>query len=93
MWSLLGLSLALFVAIAAWRRSVTRAGYFEREFYGMLPKTHRRYAITSLAFALYFGLSYALHADFAGIAGLTAYALVAVFYGTSFARGAADYDE
>ena len=93
MWSLLGLALALFIGIAAWRRSAAHGGYYDAQLYGMLSKTHRRYAVTSLAFALYFASAFALRADTAGIAGLAAYALIAAFYGASFARGAADYDE
>jgi hypothetical protein len=93
MWSLVGLGLALLVTIAAWRQSRIRGGYYDADFYGMLPKTHRRFALTSLAAALYFALAYALHADTAGIAGLSAFAVIAAFYGTSFLRGALESDE
>jgi hypothetical protein len=93
MWSFVGLALAVFVAIAAWRRSVAGGGFYDAETYGMTPETHRRYALGSLAFALYFSLAYALRADAAGIVGLAIYTLVAAVYATSFLRGAADYDE
>jgi hypothetical protein len=93
MWSLLGLALALFVAAAAWRRSSVRGGYFDAELYAMTAQTHRRYAVGSLAFALYFALAYALRSEAAGIVGLALYALIAAFYATSFLRGASDYDE
>jgi hypothetical protein len=93
MWCLVGLALSVFVALAAWRRSVAPGGFYDLESYGMTPQTHRRYALGSLAFALYFLLAYVLRANTAGVAGLAAYALIAAFYATSFLRGAADYDE
>jgi hypothetical protein len=93
MWSLFGLALTLFVAVVAWRRSARGGGFYDAEVYGMGAQTHRRHAIGGLAFAFYFALTYALHATAAGVAGLAVYVLIAAFYGTSFARGAADYDE
>jgi hypothetical protein len=93
MWSLFGLALALVLAAVAWRRSVVDGGSYDVTFYGMTPKAHRRYAMTSLAFAIYFALAHALNAGAAAIAGLAVYALIAAFYGTSFARGAPDADE
>jgi hypothetical protein len=90
MWSVVGLTLALLVAAIAWRSSRAPGGFYAREVYAMDPATHRRYAVVSLAFALYFGIAYALRRETAGIAGLTLYALIAVFYATSFLRGASD---
>jgi len=54
---------------------------------------HRRYCTISLGFAAFFALAYALHLYGAGIGALTLYVLVAVFYASSFLRGAADADE
>jgi len=59
----------------------------------MTPRTHRAYALAGLAFALFFAGALALHRDAAGIAGLAAYAVLAIFYATSFLRGASDDDQ
>ncbi len=88
-----GMALALCVAAIAWRRSRGAGGFYDREVYGMQAATHRRYAIASLAFAAFFGATYAAHSAAAGIAGLALYALVAVFYAASFLQGAPDRDE
>ena len=90
MWSAVGLILALVVGAFAWRSSRAPGGFYVREIYTMDSKAHRRYAFLSLAFAVYFAIAYALHREAAGIAGLTLYALIAVFYLTSFLRGASD---
>lgn len=93
MWNVVGLALALTIAGIAISRSKTRGGYYDAEVYGMLPSTHQRYAAVSLAFAFFFGLTLALHAGPAGVAGLSAFAVVALLYLTSFLRGYADVDE
>jgi hypothetical protein len=90
MWSLIGLGAALAVGATAWRRSRVAGGFYDREVYAMDVRTHRRYAWVSLGFALYFVVAYALALPAAGIAGLALYALVAIFYATSFLRGASD---
>ncbi|HYL26539.1 MAG TPA: hypothetical protein VEW74_01825 [Candidatus Nitrosotalea sp.] len=90
MWSIVGLVLALAVGAAAWGRSRTPGGFFDREVYAMNAAAHRRYAFVSLAFALYFTVAYARGFDAAGIAGLALYAVVAVFYAASFLQGASD---
>jgi hypothetical protein len=93
MWSFLGLALALIVATAAWRRSAIPGGYYDGELYAMTSRTHRLYALTSLAFAACFALTCALRIEALAIAALTIYAVIAALYGTSFLRGAADYHE
>ena len=92
-WSLIGLTAALAVGAAAWLRSRAPGGFYDRDVYGMTARTHRRYCAISLAFALYFALTYARGLGAAGIAGLALYAVVAVFYVTSFLQGAPDRDE
>jgi hypothetical protein len=92
-YDLVGLALALAVAAAAWRRSRSTGGFYDREVYAMMPSAHRRYAFVSLAFAVYFGVAYALRSSTAGLAGLTLYAVIAVIYATSFLQGAPDRDE
>lgn len=59
----------------------------------MTPRSHRRYAAIGLLFAAYFASTFALRLASAGIAGLALYAVVAVFYVTSFLQGAPDRDE
>ncbi len=89
-WSLIGLILALAVAAAASRCSRSTGGFYDRETYGMDPSSHRRYAALSLAFAVYFAVTYAGGLGPAGIAGLALYAVIALFYATSFLQGASD---
>ena len=93
MWNVVGLALAIFIAGIAYLRSRTRGGYHDAEVYGMVPGTHRRYTAVSLAFAFFFALALAFHAELAGIVGLATYAVVALLYLTSFLRGYADVDE
>jgi hypothetical protein len=84
---------ALAVAGTAWRRSFAAGGFYDRDLYAMTPAVHRRYAIVSLGFALFFAAALAFRWDAAGIPALALYALVAVLYATSFLRGANDPDE
>jgi hypothetical protein len=93
MYSIAGLVLALGVAAGAWQRSRSAGGFYDAQVYGMDRATHRRYCAVSLGFAGFFALAYALHLYGAGIAALALYVLVAVFYATSFLRGATDADE
>lgn len=90
LYSATGLVIAFIVAIAAWRCSRSPGGFYDREVYGMSASAHRRYAIVSLVFAVYFAIAFVLHLDAAGIAGLALYALIAVFYAASFLQGAHD---
>lgn len=92
MWNIGGLALALFIGAIAFLRSRTRGGYYDAELYGMLPPTHRRYAAISLAFALFFAVTWALRAQTAGLIALAIYVVIALLYLTSFLRGYADDD-
>jgi hypothetical protein len=92
-WSAAGCVLALAVAGTAWRRSRSQGGFYDSGVYAMTPRVHRRYALLSLAFAVYFAVTLALHQAPAGIGGLALYALIAVLYATSFLQGAPDRDE
>lgn len=92
-WTSIGLLLALTLAAVAWRRSLGSGGFYDSDVYAMTPAIHRRYALASLAFAAYFAGALFLRWEAAGIAGLALYALMAVFYATSFLRGAPDRDE
>jgi hypothetical protein len=88
-----GVILALAVGTVAWQRSRSTGGFYDREVYGMAPAAHRRYALVSLGFATFFVVAYGLRSSAAGLAGLALYALIAVFYATSFLQGAPDRDE
>lgn len=89
-WSWIGFSLAVALATVAWYRSRASGSYYDADVYAMTGRTHRAYAVAGLAFALFFVVTLALHWDGAGIAGLTAYAVVAIFYATSYLQGASD---
>ncbi|MGC9990888.1 MAG: hypothetical protein ABSD52_00655 [Candidatus Cybelea sp.] len=93
LYSAAGLVLSLGIAAVAWRRSRTRGGYYDREVYGMKRATHVTYGAIGLAFALFFALALWLRLVSAGIAALALYAVIAVFYLSSFVRGASDFDE
>ncbi len=90
MWSIVGFFIAIAIAAIAYRRSRSPGGFYDRDVYAMNSSVHRRYALVSLAFALFFAITYAGRAATAGIAGLALYALIAVLYATSFLRGASD---
>lgn len=81
---------ALLVGAAAWRRSRSPGGFYDRETYAMNPIAHKRYALVSLGFALLFTATYAFRLESEGMAALALYALIAVFYATSFLQGAPD---
>jgi len=92
-WSSIGIVLGVALAAIAWRRSRVSGGFYDAGVYAMTPRTHRAYALAGLAFALFFAVTLALRRDGAGIAGLAAYAVLAIFYATSFLRGASDDDQ
>lgn len=92
-YSIAGLALSLSVAVAAWRRSRSEGGYYDREVYAMQRTTHLRYGAISLAFAAFFAVALAMRLEPAGIVALALYAVIAVFYAASFLQGAADRDE
>jgi hypothetical protein len=90
MWAALGLALSVFTAIFALQRAKrVRSNYYAAEVYGMTAAVHRRYAVISLIFGAAF-----VAAFFAPIIPtvplLAVYALVAIFYFSSFARGFSD---
>jgi hypothetical protein len=87
-WNAVGLALSLAVGVLAWLRAGARGGHYDAGVYAMTPAVHRRYALVSAAFALYFAGAWLLHGNVEGVAGLTVYALVVIIYGTSFLRGA-----
>jgi hypothetical protein len=88
MLSEIGLALALALGFMAWWRSRAPGTFYDAGVYEMTPQTHRRYALAGLAFAAYFTIAAVLRNESIAIAGLGAYAVVAIFYGASFLRGA-----
>jgi hypothetical protein len=89
-WSLAGLILAIALSAIAWRRSAATAGYYDGQVYGMTPAIHRRYAAIGVAFALVFALAASMRFETTGIVALAVFTPLAIFYATSFLRGADD---
>jgi hypothetical protein len=89
-WSLVGFVLALVLAAAGVVRSRGLAGYYDGEVYGMTPKAHFGYACAGAGFASIFALTLAFRSEIAAIVALALFAVVAIFYGASFLRGADD---
>ena len=87
-YSATGAILAMVVAIVAWRRSGVASGYYDRMDYGMEDRSHRRYCALSIAFVAFFAFALAVRWATAGIVALALFATIAVFYGSSFLRGA-----
>ncbi|MEO7202297.1 MAG: hypothetical protein ABI431_05825 [Candidatus Tumulicola sp.] len=85
-----GFVLAIALSAVAWRRSAATAGYYDGQVYGMTPGVHRRYAAIGIAFAAVFALAACLRFETAGIVALAVFTPVAIFYATSFVRGADD---
>ncbi len=90
MWSALGLGLSILVCIAATYKSKRGGGsFYANEVYGMTPKSHRAYAAVSALFAALFAVSFFVRVV-PTVPLLAAYALVFLFYVSSFARGFSD---
>jgi len=85
-WNAAGLGISVVVAIAAFARALSRAGHYDGA-YGMTPSTHRRYGYAALALALAFAAGFAWP-PMPTVALLGAAVLLALFYLTSFLRGA-----
>jgi hypothetical protein len=89
-WSALGLTAALVLSVAAWRRSATPAGYYDGQVYGMTPATHRQYALVGIGFVIAFGIAAASRFETAAVVAFAFFVPVAIFYASSFVRGAED---
>jgi hypothetical protein len=86
-WNAVGLGISVVVATAAFVRSSSRAGHYDGAVYGMTPAMHRRYAYVAGALGLGFVASLAWP-PMPTVILLGAIVLVALFYLTSFLRGA-----
>jgi hypothetical protein len=75
--------------VAALKSKRGRAGYYESEVYGMTTRSHRAYLVLSAVFAALFIAAY-FSSGIPVIPLLGAYALVFIFYFSSFARGFGD---
>jgi hypothetical protein len=90
MWNGIGLALCcMLIAFAAWKAKSGSANYYERDVYMMTLRTHSTYALVSAAFAGLFALGY-FYSIVPTIPLLAAYALIFIFYFSSFARGFSD---
>lgn len=82
---------ALALAIFAYARSrLPAANYYAEDVYGMTPRTHRRFAAAGLLFAAILAASHRFPA--LAYPALGGFALTAVLYLTSFARGFSDVE-
>jgi hypothetical protein len=89
----IGAIVALLLATAAYLRSRARGGFYDAEVYGMTPSTHRAYALAALAFTVLFAASALARESAATIWLWAAFVLFAIFYLTSYLRGAHESDE
>jgi hypothetical protein len=90
MWSGVGLVLCAVVIAFAVRAGRRESGsYYAREVYGMTARTHLAYALLSGAFGAAFAAAFAVRA-IPAVPLLGVYALVFIFYFSSFARGFSD---
>jgi hypothetical protein len=92
-WSFVGLGIACSMAVIAWQRSRKPGGFYDADVYALTPRSHRAYALTFLAFAIFFAIAIALRQVTPGVAALALLVLAAVFYAASFLRGASDADD
>ena len=93
-WEWAGAIASILLGAAALLRSRGTGGFYETEVYGMTASTHRRYAVAGAIFAVvFFALGVLAPGGAATIWVFAAFVLVAVFYITSYLRGASDDDE
>jgi hypothetical protein len=89
MWSGVGLALCILqIGIACWRTASPTSNYYERDVYAMTRRTHMRYALVSALFAAFFIASFFVQLP--AVPLLAVYALIFIFYLSSFARGFSD---
>lgn len=89
-WAVSGIVLSAIIAAVAARNAAraTRNAH-AWQVYAMRPRDHLGYALASTAFCAYF-VAASLVERLPVIPVLAVYVLVAVFYGSSFARGFSD---
>ena len=91
-WAFIGIGVSLAAGLFAFARArrETRS-FYEFDVYGMTARSHRRFALLSLAFAAAFSVRL-LWARMPDVALLAVYTVALLLYAASFARGAADRD-
>ena len=88
MCMLLSVVAALAFAAFAFYRSTRAGGYYDGAIYNMQPRTHRLYALVGAALAALIAMAYTVRAQTLAFGLDAALTIVAVFYLTSFLRGA-----
>jgi len=73
-------------------RSRTAGGYYDTDVYGMTPAAHRTYAASAFAFFIAFIFTWWFRASTIAFYLFAAFVLFALFYLTSFLRGAHEDD-
>jgi hypothetical protein len=91
-WSVLGLVASGIIALIAFRRSRAPGGFYDADVYEMTAANHRTYAGVFIAFGAAFSLSIPLGTGTLRFWLLASFAFVAIFYLTSFLRGAHEDD-
>jgi len=93
-WDIAGALASILLAAAAAARSRSAGGFYDAEVYGMTPDTHRRYALIASAFAVaFFAIARWWPRSAATIWLFAAFVLFAVFYLSSYLRGASESDD
>lgn len=92
-WNVWGAVAAGIIAIFAHLRSRAQGGFYDADVYGMTPRTHRTYASVSALFCAALLTCAILDAGTIGFWILCAFVLFALFYLTSFLRGAHEDDD
>jgi hypothetical protein len=92
MYAGIGVALSCITVAFALLRARAPASFYASGVYNMTAQSHRTFAIISIAFAFAFLVAYALPQVIA-VTLLAAYALVLIFYFSSFARGFSGEDE
>jgi hypothetical protein len=92
-WNWTGAGLALLGALVAGRLACRpAASYYEAHLYHMTPRSHGRFAVLSLGFAVLFVVA-GLYPRLPGVPLLAIYTVLIILYGASFVRGASGEDE
>jgi hypothetical protein len=88
-WDDAGAIASLLLGAAAYLRGRGPGGFYDAQVYGMTPRTHRAFAVASLVFSLaFFAVGRWWPSGAATIWVGAAFVLFAVFYLSSYLRGA-----
>ncbi len=70
-----------------------RRSYYATEVYAVTERTHQRFILMSLGFAVAFAVTFARRWEVVATALLAVYAVLLILYFSSFVRGASGEDE